>query len=129
MNPLGTLLHYNIKPRYKTPCFSQYVVISDTGILKKVTGKNRAIKSQGVKAVYVKPRKNAKLTPPMSMGDRYAYVIATGDSEEDAKQNAKHAASQINFSLSPIILEDNTNKKDSNVDYHWPVFEKKWSNL
>ncbi len=94
-------LDYNIKPRYKIPCFTKYVVISETGILEKVTGKNRATKSPGVKAVYVKPRKNTLLTPPISMGNRYAYVIATGDSEEDAKQNAKYAASQINFSLSP----------------------------
>jgi biotin carboxylase len=92
---------FNIQPKYKIPCFSQYVVISETGILQKVTGKNKTSKSLGVKAVYVKPRKGTLLTPPISMGNRYAYVIATGDNEEEAKKNAKQAAAQIHFCLLP----------------------------
>ena len=49
-------------------------------------------------------------TPPLSMGNRYAYVIATGNTAEDAKINAKFAASQISFKLISInekrVVED-----------------------
>lgn len=99
---------FDIKPKYKIPCFAQYVVTSETGILEKVLGKNQAIKSPGVKAVYIKPRKGTLLTPPISMGNRYAYVIATGANEAEAKKNAKQAAAKIHFSLLPSKKEDNT---------------------
>ena len=99
---------FDIKPKYKIPCFAQYLIISETGILEKVLGKNQATKSTGVKAVYIKPRKGVLLTPPISMGNRYAYVIATGASEEEAKKNAKQAAAKIHFCLLPSKKEDNT---------------------
>jgi biotin carboxylase len=91
----------NLECKYKNHTFSQYVIISETGILVKVTGRNKASKCPGVKFVYVKPRKGALLTPPTSMGNRYAYVIATGENEEQARENGKFAASQIEFSLLP----------------------------
>ena len=34
------------------------------------------------------------------MGDRYAYVIATGRTEIEAKKNALQAASEIKFIIS-----------------------------
>jgi hypothetical protein len=42
------------------------------------------------------------LTPPMSMGNRYGYVIASGDTSDEAKANAINAASKIKFYLEPI---------------------------
>lgn len=106
---------FNIQPKYKVPCFAQYVVVSEAGILEKVIGKNKATKSPGVKTVYVKPCKGAVLTPPISMGNRYAYVIATGDSEEEAKKNAKQAAAQIHFCLLPSKKED-TSVEDNKIE-------------
>lgn len=91
-----------LQPRYKKHTFAQYVVISENGILGKVTGKTRAFRSPGVKAVYVKPRKGTLLTPPVSMGSRYAFIIANGCSEQEAMENAKIAASQIQFQLLPL---------------------------
>jgi biotin carboxylase len=79
--------------------FTQYVTVTSTGTLIKVTGKKNAFESQGVEEVYVKPKKGAFLQPPTSMGHRYAYVIATGETEEEARQNAKNAASKIQFYL------------------------------
>lgn len=90
---------YNIKPKHRFYCYAQYITVSKKGILAKVTGRNRAKNSNGVKAVYIKPRKGALLVPPLSMGNRYAYVIAVGDTEDDAEYNAKYAASLIEFSL------------------------------
>ena len=79
--------------------FTQYVVIEKKGILEKVTGKNRARKSPGVVEVYVKPKKGTQLVPPLSMGHRYAYVIAQGSTMEMAKESAKKAAGEIEFHL------------------------------
>lgn len=89
----------SIIPKHQKHIFTQYLIVSDKGILEKVTGKKRARKSPGVVEVYVKPRKGTRLIPPLSMGHRYAYVIAEGRSKEEAKRNAKNAASEIKFHL------------------------------
>jgi biotin carboxylase len=89
----------NLKSKYTSNVFAQYVTVSESGILERVTGRNKSLKAPGVKKVYIKPRKGSLLSPPLSMGNRYAYVIATGDTAEDAKINAKFAASQISFKL------------------------------
>lgn len=44
--------------------------------------------------------------PPMSMGYRYAYIIATGSTEEEARANAKYATSKIQFILYPPQKKD-----------------------
>jgi biotin carboxylase len=98
----------NLMPRFKVHVFAQYITLSQSGILDKVTGRNRAYKCPGVKSIYIKPRKGSLLTPPLSMGNRYAYVIATGKNDEEAKQNAKYAASQIQFHLLPLPEENMT---------------------
>lgn len=89
----------NLEHKIKQYTFSEYIVVDQPGKLVKVTGKNQALNSPGVKFVYVKPRKLSRLIPPISLGNRYAYVIATGKSKEEAKQNAKEAASIIQFHL------------------------------
>ena len=91
----------DLKPTHKQHVFAQYIILSETGILVKITGKQKALHCPGVQEVYIKPRQGTLLTPPLSMGQRYAYVIATGDSEQSARENAKFAASQIQFLLSP----------------------------
>lgn len=92
----------NLTKKWKKPVFTQYVTISKRGILEKVTGKERASNLPGVQEVYVKPRKGRLLTPPISMGQRYAYIIATGYSSIQAKKNAKTAAKEIKFHLKPV---------------------------
>ena len=44
--------------------FAQYITVSETGILEKVTGRKRAAQCLGVREIYVKPRKGALLHPP-----------------------------------------------------------------
>ncbi|MGL4337435.1 MAG: ATP-grasp domain-containing protein [Turicibacter sp.] len=85
----------------KNHTFAHYVILKQKGTLQKVLGKNAAIRSRNVKAVYVKPKVGALLTPPQSMGNRYAYVIAVGNTSHEAEQNAKTASSKIKFILSP----------------------------
>ncbi|MFE8699258.1 ATP-grasp domain-containing protein [Cytobacillus sp. FJAT-54145] len=88
-----------LKPKRKNFVFTQYMIISKKGILERVTGRNRARRSPGVIDVYIKPRKGTRLIPPLSMGHRYAYVMAAGHSLEEAKANAKNAANEIEFHL------------------------------
>jgi len=95
----------NFKPQYTKNVFAQYVTVSESGILKRVIGRNISLKAPGVIKVYIKPRKGSFLTPPLSMGNRYAYIIATGNTAEEAKINARFAASHISFKL----MSDNEN--------------------
>jgi biotin carboxylase len=88
-----------LEPRYRTNTFAQYVIVNKAGKLFSITGKAKAASMPGVKFLYIKPRKGGFLIPPESMGNRYAYVIATGDSEDEARERAKEAASFIRFNL------------------------------
>lgn len=92
----------NVEPRHRKFVFTKYVIVERKGILERVIGKNRASKSAGVVNVYVKPRRGTILTPPLSMGHRYAYVIAEGDTLAEARKNATNAAKEIQFLLKPI---------------------------
>ncbi|NLV20565.1 MAG: ATP-grasp domain-containing protein [Syntrophomonadaceae bacterium] len=97
----------DLSPRYRRHIFVQYRIVAQGGILDKVTGMNRATKSAGVLEVFVRPRRGAYLRPPLSMLDRYAYVIATGASEDEARSNAKAAAMKIQFWMRSSIDEAN----------------------
>jgi biotin carboxylase len=82
--------------------YTHYLTVETRGVLRKVTGKNRAKKHVGVHEVYVKPRKGSVLTPALSMGDRYAFVLATADTQENAKKRAIKASKEIQFILEPF---------------------------
>lgn len=92
----------DMEPKYRNHVFTQYVTVSERGILEKVTGKKKAVCSTGVQAVYVRPRRGAIVHPPKSMGQRYAYVMASADSEQEAEDRAKKAAKLIQFHLKPV---------------------------
>jgi biotin carboxylase len=90
---------FNISPRFTKNSFAEYVILEDKGILQRITGRAEVINSPGIEYTYVKPRRGTLLSPPTSLGNRYAYVIATGKSEEEAKENAKLAAKKIVFHI------------------------------
>ena len=92
----------NVTPRHRKFIFTKYVIVESKGVLERVIGRTRATKSPGVVDVYVKPRKGTYLTPPLSMGHRYAYVIAEGKSLSQAKNNAVTAAKEIKFLLKAL---------------------------
>ncbi len=79
--------------------FTKYVILENKGYLEKVTGKGRAMATPGVVEVYVKPKSGAYVTSPLSMGHRYAYVIAKGDTLEEAQSIAKQAANELTFHI------------------------------
>ncbi|MCK9470886.1 MAG: ATP-grasp domain-containing protein [Bacilli bacterium] len=89
----------NFKPRLEINAFAEYIILSKNGILERITGRSSVLDSEGVKYVYVKPKKGTYLTTPVSLGNRYAYIIATGTSKEKAKLNAKNAAMKMKFHL------------------------------
>lgn len=87
----------DIECRYRREAFAQYVTVEKEGVLVKATGRVKARKCEGVVYVYIKPRKGQLLIPPLSMGNRYACVIATGKTSDEAMTNAKRAAKEIVF--------------------------------
>ncbi|MGG1630145.1 ATP-grasp domain-containing protein [Rossellomorea sp. NRS-1567] len=87
----------DLKPKFQKNVYMQYVTVEKKGTLEKVTGKSKALASQGVVEVYIKPRKGSVITPPLSMGHRYAYVTAVGNTAIEAEANAKKAAAEIQF--------------------------------
>lgn len=89
----------DLQKQHERFVYTQYVTVPTGGYLEKVTGKQRALHHPGVQDVYIKPRKDTYLYPPMSMGHRYAYVLAAADSITEAKSIAKTAAEEIEFHL------------------------------
>ncbi|MGE6754192.1 ATP-grasp domain-containing protein [Rossellomorea sp. NPDC071047] len=87
----------DLTPKFQKNVYMQYVTVEKKGTLEKVTGKSKALESKGVVEVYVKPRKGSVITPPLSMGHRYAYVTAVGNTAIEAEANAKKAAAEIQF--------------------------------
>jgi biotin carboxylase len=90
-----------ILPKRREETYLRYITVPEGGVLERVTGKNAAMNSPGVERVYVKPKRGSVLHPPVSMGHRYAYVIATGASAESAERRAKDAAEKIVFHIQP----------------------------
>ncbi|MFK9092609.1 ATP-grasp domain-containing protein [Bacillus salipaludis] len=82
--------------------YAHYLTVDSRGRLIKVTGKDLVSQYPGVEEVYIKPRQGQIVRPPLSMGDRYGYILASSDAKEEAKRIARHAASQIHFYLDPI---------------------------
>ena len=85
--------------------YVHYITVDTEGRLINVTGKERASKYPGVEEVYIKPRKGKILRPPLSMGDRYGFVLASADVEGEAERIAKEAAKEIHFNLEKLPSE------------------------
>jgi len=97
----------DITPKHKKPTYGEYLIAKEAGILHKIIGRQEVLNDPNVEYVYIKPRRGKLITPPESLGDRYAYVIATGETPQAARQNAKDAASNINFIYEPLDISIN----------------------
>jgi biotin carboxylase len=91
-----------IELKYKHNIYADFLTVDTIGKLLNVTGLEEARTSPGIIDVFIKPKIGHILSPPLSMGHRYGYVIATGTSIIDAKKNALLASEKIKFQLSPI---------------------------
>lgn len=92
----------NFERKYKKFVYAQYFTSDSTGRLIKVTGKTRCSKLPGVEEVFIKPKKGKILHPPLSMGDRYGYILASSVNKERAISIAKEASKEIRFYIEPI---------------------------
>lgn len=92
----------NFERKYSRFAYAHYITSETTGTLLKVTGKNRCSKFPGIEEVFIKPKKGKILHPPLSMGDRYGYVLASSNSKDEAITFAKNAAKEIRFYIEPI---------------------------
>jgi len=90
------------RPKHRKHAFAQYLTAPRPGRLRRITGRNRAREYAGVVDVFVKPRRGQWLNEPLSMGDRYVYVIATGGTRDAARATAKQAAAEISFHTEEI---------------------------
>jgi biotin carboxylase len=79
--------------------YAHFMTVDSVGKLIKVTGRNKASKVSGVVKVFIKPKKGKLLMPPLSMGNRYGYVLAKGKSKAESESVALKAASQIQFHI------------------------------
>lgn len=82
--------------------YAHYLTIDSKGKLLKVTGKKRCSQYPGVEKVYIKPRKGQILRPPLSMGDRCGYILASSDDKDEAKRIAKEAVRELRFHLEAL---------------------------
>ncbi|HLO11040.1 MAG TPA: ATP-grasp domain-containing protein [Pseudoneobacillus sp.] len=91
-----------IERKYEHCIYSHFFTVDMIGELKEVTGVEEAKKFPGILEVFIKPKIGHILSPPLSMGHRYGYIIAKGKTKKEAKVNALQASEQIKFHLSPI---------------------------
>jgi len=99
----------DLTEKYKKEVFVQYVISNKEGRLLKVTGRNKARNCEGVRHVFIKPKRGQLIFPPRSMGHRYAYVIAIGSTANEAMFNAKRAADHIQFYVKEMSAVDYIN--------------------
>jgi biotin carboxylase len=89
------------KPRltkkHRKYVYAHYLTVDSRGKLIKVTGKELSAQSPGVDEVFIKPRQGQIVRPPISMGDRCGYILASSNFKMEAKSNAVQAASHIHF--------------------------------
>ncbi|MGF3105454.1 ATP-grasp domain-containing protein [Rossellomorea sp. DUT-2] len=102
-----TLRVYLRKPhhserKWEKHIYTYYMTVNKTGKLLKVIGKNKAEEQEGIIEVYIKPRIGKTLRPPTSMGHRYGYVMARGESVQESERRAKDASKDIQFYLESI---------------------------
>lgn len=84
------------------PVHTSYITVNSTGYLLEIEGVEKAALCTGVVDVQVKPSIGSMIMPPLSMGHRYGYVMAVGESTEEAKERAENAARLIKFYIEPL---------------------------
>lgn len=92
----------NFNKKYKRFVYAHHLTSDTTGTLIKVSGRKRSSKLPGIEEVFIRSKIGDLLHPPLSMGDRYGYVLASSNSKEDAIKKAREAAKKIHFHIEPV---------------------------
>lgn len=93
---------FSIIPKFKNEVYAHFLTMNTVGRLLKVAGVEKALNSPNVLEVFIKPRIGNILMPAVSMGQRYGFVLATGNCAEEARVNAFRAARELKFYVEPI---------------------------
>jgi biotin carboxylase len=88
--------------KHRKYVYAHYLTVDSKGKLNKVTGKELSSQYPGVEEVYLKPRQGQIVRPPLSMGDRCGYILASSDYKMEAKRIAMRAAGNIRFFVDPV---------------------------
>lgn len=88
--------------KHRKYVYAHYLTVDSKGTLNKVTGKEHSSQYPGVEEVYIKPRQGQIVRPPLSMGDRCGYILASSDYKMEAKRIAIRVASNIRFYVDPL---------------------------
>jgi biotin carboxylase len=92
----------NLKKKYKRFVYAHYLTSDSTGELIKVSGKTLCSQLPGIEEVNINAEIGDIIHRPLSMGDRYGYILASSDNKEEAIRIAKEAAKKIRFDIKPI---------------------------
>jgi biotin carboxylase len=87
--------------KYENCIYVQYSIVDSIGKLLGVSNIDLVKKIPGIIEVFIKASKGQILSPPLSMGHRYGYVMAKGKTRAEAKMYALQASEQIKFHLLP----------------------------
>jgi hypothetical protein len=99
---LYTGLEPEVRKKQNKAIYTHYLIVGLVGKLLKVSGCDSAKEQVGVLEVYTKAESGQLVTPPRSMGQRYGYVLAAGDSKDQARECALNGAQQIQFYVQPV---------------------------
>jgi biotin carboxylase len=82
--------------------YAHFMTVNEIGELLEITGIEQSKEEAGIVEVVINAKKGQILSPPLSMGHRYAYVIAKGKTIAEARKMALKASEYIQFHLLPI---------------------------
>lgn len=92
----------SLKKMKEETVYAHYLTVEEPGKLVNISGLEGALQQSGILEVYIKPHKGSILYPPLSMGNRYGFILAKGKTKIEAKNNALKSAAQIKFHLIPL---------------------------
>jgi biotin carboxylase len=92
----------NFKKKHKRFVYAHYLTSNSTGTLINISGITRCSQIPGIEEVNIKVKKGDILYRPLSMGDRYGYILASADNKKEAIRIAKYAATKIHIHIEPI---------------------------
>lgn len=84
------------------PVYTSYITLAKAGYLLQIDGTEQAKMTPGIIELKVFAAIGSLMMPALSMGGRYGYIMAKGNTQEEAKNRAEHAANLLTFYLEPI---------------------------
>ena len=82
--------------------YTSFITLNNFGYLVDIEGVDVAYSVPGIIDIAVKPKIGSIVMPPISMGQRYGYTMAVGETSEMAKERAESSARLIKFYLEPF---------------------------